>query len=90
MARKTRIWIGITLLSVLVLNYLVIGIPVYRKMASLDNNIKAMMVKQVKSGHVLNNSGDTYIIEVLKKEAIGIGRRMSWMIFGLVVYKKGV
>ena len=103
MTRKARIWIGMTLLSVLVLNYIVIGIPLYRNKTSLNNNIQAMMIKQAKSGHILNNSEDAYIIEVLKKEAMRISRKMtivncvaasaaiiitSWVIFGLIVFRK--
>lgn len=103
MTRKARIWIGTTLLAIIIFNYAAIGVPLYRRMASLEAKIKVMMIKQVKSGQVLSNSEDNYIIDVLKKETINLDRKIvilncvtvsviiiiiSWMVFGLIVYRE--
>ena len=92
MSRKARIWIGLTLLAVILFNYLAIGIPLYKRMNSLDNKVK-MFTK---------HSEDTYVIDVLKREMVTIDKKivvlncvavsvaiiiMSWMIFGLAVHR---
>ena len=89
MARETRLWIGITILAVILLNYLSIGIPLYNRAVSLDGKIKLFT----------KNSEDAYIVDVLKKEAILIDKKIvmlncigaslvivavSWLVFGLV------
>lgn len=103
MTRKARIWIGVTLLSVIVFNYAVMGIPLYRKMTSLESKIKIMIMNQVKSGHILKDSEDNYIIDVLKRETIALDRKIvilncvavsvviiiaSWIIFGIISGRK--
>lgn len=103
MTRKARIWIGTTLLAIIIFNYIIIGVPLYRKRGSLENRIKTMMIKQVKSDQVLKDSGDNYIIDILKKETIALNKRMvvlncvaisviiiiiSWIAFGLVLYRE--
>lgn len=103
MKRNARAWVGVTLLLVIIFNYLVIGVPLYKRMGSLESKIKIMMIKQVKSGEILKNSEDNYIIDILKKETIALDRKivilncvavsaaiviMSWVIFGLIVYRK--
>ncbi len=90
MSRKARIWVGVTLLAVILFNYLSIGIPLYKRMGSLDNKVKVFT----------KHSEDTYVIDVLKREMITIDKKivvlncvavsvaiiiLSWMIFGLVV-----
>jgi hypothetical protein len=90
MIRKTRIWISVTLLAVIFFNYLSIGIPLYKRMASLDSKVRVFT----------KNSEDIYIIDVLKREMITVDRKivilncvavsvaiiiLSWMIFGLIV-----
>ncbi len=104
MTKKARIWIGTTLLAIIIFNYIVIGLPLYRKMASLENKIKVMMIKQVKSGDVLRDSEDNYIIDILKKETLALDRKIvilncaavsvtiiivSWVVFGLIVCREG-
>lgn len=103
MKRKARIWVGTTLLAIIIFNYIAIGVPLYRRMASLEGKIKVMMIKQVKSGAILKNSEDNYIIDILKKETIAIDRKIvilncvavsvvivivSWITFGLIVYRQ--
>ena len=104
MSRKARTWISATLLAILLLNYLVIAIPLYRRIGSLETKVKAMMIKQVRSGEVLKNSEDNYIIDIFKRELIALDRRavivncvsatvaiviISWLLFGLMVHKAG-
>ena len=105
MSRKARIWIGVTLLAIIIFNYVAIGLPLYRKITSLENKIKVMVIKQVKSGEVFKDSEDSYIIDVLKRETITLNRRLvilncvavsiviviiSWTVFGLIVYRKDI
>ncbi len=90
MTRKARIWIGVTLLTIILFNYLSIGIPLYRRMNSLDNKVKVFT----------KHSEDTYIVDVLKREMITIDKKIvilncvavstaiiifSWIIFGLAI-----
>ena len=93
MKRKTRLWIGVTLLVVVLFNYLSLGIPLYKRMNSLDEKVKIFT----------KNSEDAFIINVLKKEAISIDKKIvilncvavsvviiitSWLIFGLIVRRE--
>ena len=93
MNRKVRLWIGGTLLAIVLFNYLSIGIPLYKRMNSLDKKVRVFT----------KNSEDAFIIDVLKKEAISIDKKivmlncvavsvaiiiMSWLIFGLVVHRE--
>jgi len=93
MDRKIRLWIGITLLSIVLFNYLSIGIPLYKRINSLDKKVRIFT----------KNSEDAFIIDILKKEAISIDKKIvilncaavsvviiitSWLIFGLVVHRK--
>lgn len=92
MSRKARIWIGATLLTVILFNYLVIGVPLYKRMNSLDNKVKVFT----------KHFEDTYVIDVLKREMVSIDKKivvlnctaaslaiviLSWIIFGLVVHR---
>ena len=103
MSRESRLWIGITLLVIVSFNYLSVGIPLYKKTSSLQSKIKIMMIKQVKSGQLTQNTEDDYIIDILKKESSVVNKKitvlncaaisiviiiMSWLIFGLVIRRK--
>ena len=92
MSRKSRVWIGVTLLAVILFNYLAIGIPLYGRMNSLDSKVR-MFTK---------HSEDTYVIDVLKREMIAIDKKIvmlncvaasaaiiivSWMMFGLAIHR---
>lgn len=103
MSRETRLWIGITLLVIVVFNYLSIGIPLYKKTSSLQSKIKVMMIKQVKSGQLTQDTEDNYIIDILKKESSALNKKItllnctavsiviiiiSWLIFSLVMRRK--
>ena len=90
MSRKARVWIGVTLLSIIMINYLAIGVPLYKRMNSLDNKVRIFT----------KHSEDTYVIDVLKREMVTIDKKIvmlncvavsitiiivSWIIFGLIV-----
>lgn len=93
MKRKARLWVGVTLLILIAFNYLVIGIPLYKRMNLLDSRIKAM----------IKNSEDNYIVNILKKEEIDTDRKIvilncsaasaaiiviSWLAYGFIIYRK--
>lgn len=103
MSKKARLWIGTTLLTIIIFNYIVMGVPLYRKMASLEAKIKVMMIKQVNAGEILKDSEDNYIIDVLRKESIALDKKIvilncvavsviiimiSWIAFGLIVHRE--
>ena len=90
MSRKAKVWIGVTLLAIILFNYLAIGIPLYKRMNSLDNKVRIFT----------KHSEDTYVTDILKREMITVDKKivilncvavsvaiiiMSWIIFGLVV-----
>jgi len=103
MSRNARLWIGITLLIIIVFNYAAIGIPLAKKSASIQEKSKAILIKQVKSGEVLKNSEDEYILNIFRKEKTSIDQKMlilntaaisftiivlSWTAFGLITAKR--
>jgi len=92
MSRKARIWIGVTLLAIILFNYLSLGIPLYKRVISLDSKVKIFT----------KHSEDTYVIDVLKREMVTIDKKIvilncvavsaaiiivSWIIFGLAVHR---
>jgi len=93
MSRKARVWIGVTLLAIILFNYLAIGIPLYKRMNSLNDKVRIFAKR----------SEDTYIIDVLRREMVTIDKKIvmlncvavsaaiiiaSWVIFGLAVHRK--
>lgn len=103
MSRESRLWISVTLLVIVIFNYLSIGIPLYKKTSSLEAKIKIMMIQQVKSGQLMKDTEDNYIIDILKKESLALDKKImilnctavsiviiiiSWLIFGLVTHRK--
>ncbi len=93
MSRKARVWIGATLLAVILFNYIAIGVPLYKRNVSLDKKIRIFA----------KSSEDAYIIDVLKKEVVSIDKKivilncvaasvaiivMSWLIFGLAIRRE--
>ena len=103
MSRHARIWMGVTILVIVALNYAIIGIPIIKRSSSIDSKSKAMLVSQVKSGKIFKNSEDEYILEILKREKVHLDRKIvilncvaislailvaSWVVFGLVVHKR--
>ena len=103
MSKKARLWIGATLLIIIAFNYLVMAIPLYSRMNSLESRIKVLMIKQVKSGEILKNTEDSYIIEVLQRATIGLSKKLviincvavsvaviilSWLLFGFFLNRE--
>lgn len=104
MNRKSRAWIGITLFVVLLFNYAMIGLPLYRKAINLHDKATTMLMKQIKSGNALRTSSEEdYILEIFRREKMSIDRKLlilnsigitlailiaSWTVFGLIVPKR--
>lgn len=93
MSRKARVWLGVTLLAIILFNYLAIGMPLYKRMNSLDNKVRVFA----------KHSEDAYITDILKREMITIDKKIvilncvavsvaiiivSWIIFGLAVHRE--
>lgn len=90
---------------VLALNYAVIGFPVIRKSASLNDKATTMLMKQIKSGKSLRSaSEDEYILEIFRREKKTVDGKIlilncvaislavliaSWTVFGLLVHRRG-
>jgi hypothetical protein len=104
MTRKARLWTGVTILVVLVLNYAAFAIPLAQRSSSIEEKAMSMMRKQFESGSVSADTGDDYIIQILKKEKATIDKKLaalnmaaascailvaSWILFGLVSNKGG-
>lgn len=97
MTKRARAWAGITLLIVIALNYAIIGMPILRRAASIQDRSKMILMAQVKSG--FRNAADDYILEILKKEKVSLDKKigilnsaavtvsilvLSWIAFGLI------
>jgi len=104
MTKKARLWIGVTIMALLLFNYAAFMIPLSRRSSSLEERLNVIMVKQFNSGKILKNSEDDYIIGILKKERTAIAGKIdtlnlaaaslgiiiaSWTMFGLIGRKKG-
>ena len=102
MTTKARLWTGVTVLLIIAFNYTLIGFPLYRRAASIQDKSRTIILNQVKSGKVLG-SEDEYIIEILKKEKRSIDKEVvvlnsaaislaivaiSWTVFGLIFRKR--
>ena len=103
MTRKARLWVGLTLLLVLIFNYALIGFPLIKREASIKDQTKLILIKQVKSSKVFKNSTDDYMLDILRKEKTSLDRKIlilncvgisisilvaSWVIFGLIMHRK--
>ena len=101
---KARLWIGATLLAVILVNYILIGMPLISKSHSVQEKAKAILIKQAKSNNIFaNTSDDEYLIDVFRKEKATIDTKItilnaiaatlvffaaSWTIFGLIFRRK--
>ena len=104
MTRKARLWTGATLILILAFNYGIIGMPLIRKAASLNDKATTMLMAKIKSGNVLRTSSEEdYILDVFRREKEAITRKLvvlnassltiviliaSWTLFGMVGSKK--
>lgn len=95
MTRKTRLWIGATLLIVLAFNYAMLGVPLLKRKAYIEKKSKMIVV--------VKNADDEYILDIFRKEKAAVEKNIrlvntaglsiaiiiaSWTVFGLVFYKK--
>lgn len=100
---KTRLWVGLTLLIIILINYALIGFPLLSKSNSLQGKAKAILIKQAKSTGIFNNSDDEYLLDIFRKEKSTIDTKMtvlnavaatlafvavSWTLFGLIFKRK--
>lgn len=99
MTRKAKMWTGATLLLVLAINYALVGFPLMRRAASIKDQTKTLLIKQVKSDRIFKNQSDDYMLDILNKERSSVDRRISilnciaisiailiasWLAFGLI------
>lgn len=100
---KARLWIGATLLVVIVINYALIGAPLISKSKSVQVKAKTILLKQARSNGIFGNSDDEYLIDVFRKEKTAIDAKVtilnalaatlaffvaSWTVFGLIFRRK--
>lgn len=103
MTRKARIWFGVTLVGVILLNYALIGIPMMMRSAAVEKRSKEVIEKRMKSRSFFRLSDDEYMLELYGREKKTIGRNLfilnlgaaslvivaaSWTAFGLIFHKK--
>ncbi|MDO8525061.1 MAG: hypothetical protein Q7S07_01050 [Candidatus Omnitrophota bacterium] len=104
MTRKGRLWIGGTLILILAFNYGLIGMPLIRKAASLNDKATKILMGKIKAGHALRSSAEEdYILDIFRREKESVTRKLivvnaialtfviiigSWTLFGLVALKK--
>jgi hypothetical protein len=99
MTAKSRLWIGVTLLIVIAINYALIGFPLISKSSSIQAKAKTILIKQSKSVNIFKNSDDEYMLEVFRREKAAIDTKVtilnsvaatvaflvvSWTVFGLI------
>ena len=98
MTRKGRLWIGLTLLVVILANYALIGLPLISKSNSIKARAKTILVKQVKSDRIFKDSDEEFMLDLFRKEKASIDTKVlilncaaatiaffvaSWTVFGL-------
>lgn len=103
MEPKKRLWIGVTLLVVILFNYILIGAPLLSKSYSINQKSKAILIKGSKPAGIFAGADDEYLLDVFRKERSLIDTRMtilnaaaatltffvlSWTLFGLVFKRK--
>ena len=103
MSRNARLWTGLTLLIILVFNYGIIGLPLYRKAISIHDKSTAMLIKQIKSPNPLRTADEEYIFDIFRREKAAIDTKLvilnavgitlliiieSWTAFGLIIKKR--
>lgn len=102
MSRKARIWLGVTLLLALGVNYIIIGAPMIRRSEALKVESRAVLIKYAKSGSTFTDTENDYLLQIFRKEQASLGKQIlvlncasatlallvvSWTAFG-VVHKK--
>lgn len=95
MTRRARAWTGITLLAVLIVNYAIVGIPLFRRRQYIQERSDAIIVSK--------NADDEYVLDIFRREKASLDKRIdmvnciglslaviiaSWTGFGLISYKR--
>ena len=103
MTRKARLWSGLTILAVIVINYAIIGVPLIRMNETIKVQTRSILLKQAKSGQVFNGPQDEYLLNVFRNEKGSNDRKilvlncvsstlgilaLSWTIFGMMGSRK--
>lgn len=76
MPRNVRLWLGLTFIAVLGANYALVGYPLYSKADSISEAAKTIYARQLKSGQVLKDSKDEYLLDVFRREKQGVDRAL--------------
>ena len=102
MSRKARIWIGTTLLAIIAINYAIIAYPLYHKVLYINDNTKALIIKDAKAKGIFKGNENEFLLDLFRKERSNINRKIvvlncvsasflliviSWTLFGLIVRK---
>jgi hypothetical protein len=103
MSPKAKMWLGITLLLALAVNYIIIGSPMIRRSEALKVETRAILLKYAKSTQTFTDMENDYLMQVFRKEQANIGRQVlilncasatlglliiSWTVFGILHSKK--
>lgn len=89
MMRRSRLWIGLTILIVILFNYVMIGVPLWSKGRSIEQKSRVILLKQAKSPNsIFKSSEDDYLLEIFRREKAGIDRKL--MILNLVAVSLGI
>lgn len=103
MSKKARMWLGITLLLALAVNYIIIGAPIIRRNEALKIESRAILLKYAKSGSTFTDMENDYLLQIFRKEQANLGRQIlilncasatlglliiSWTVFGVLHSKK--
>ena len=102
MTRKARLWTGVTIFVILVLNYAAFAIPLAKRSSSIEERAMVMMREDFESGKALKGSENDYILQILKKEKASVDGKLgtlnmaaatlaiiiaSWTLFGMITSK---
>ncbi|MCX5680326.1 MAG: hypothetical protein NTZ95_06745 [Candidatus Omnitrophica bacterium] len=102
MTRKARLWTGVTMIVLLLLNYATFAIPLAKRSSSIEERAMVMMREDFESGKALKGSENDYILQILKKEKAVIDGKLgmlnmaaaslaiviaSWTLFGMISNK---
>jgi hypothetical protein len=103
MSRKARLWLGLTLILALGINYIIIGAPMIRRSEALKIEARAILIRYAKSGTTFNDMENDYLLQIFRKEQAHLGRQIlllncasatlglliiSWTAFGILRSKE--
>ena len=102
MIKRERIWIGGTMLAIILLNYGIFAMPLMKKTSTIDEKVQASMKHMIESKKS-SGSEEQYMLQLLMKERSAIDSKLfiincaglslgliavSWTIFGMLQRKK--